>query len=168
MKERYNSNNLNLALILLCWGTILFCLILKLFGSRQFEIPPYTIELQLWQLIIINFLFYSLNGFCFALLLAKRKLKIKEIIIIEIINIILFTFSNFNKSYLLTGFEIICNFIFGFLLIKEKPFKVFFETLTIILIIMIFQIFTLKYKNLPIFENFNIYTYLILNLRKRS
>lgn len=46
MKERYNSNKLNLALILLCWGTILFCLILKLFGSRQFEIPPYTIELQ--------------------------------------------------------------------------------------------------------------------------
>ena len=42
MKEKYNSNNLNLSLVLLCWGTIIVCLILKLFGSRQFEIPPYT------------------------------------------------------------------------------------------------------------------------------
>lgn len=168
MKEKYNSNNLNLSLVLLCWGTIIFCLILKLFGSRQFEIPPYTIELQLWELIAINFLFYSLNGFCFALLLAKRKLKIKEIVIIETINIFLFTFSNFNKTYFLTLFEIICNFIFGFLLIKEKPFKVFFETLTIIIFVVLFQFITLKYKNLPIFERLNIYTYLILNLRKRS
>ena len=164
MKEKYNSNNLNLSLVLLCWGTIIFCLILKLFGSRQFEIPPYTIELQLWQLIAINFLFYSLNGFCFALLLAKRKLKIKEIIIIEIINIFLFIFSNFNITYFLTLFEIICNFIFGFLLIKEKPFKVFLETLTIIIFVIVFQFITLKYKNLPIFERLNIYTYLILDI----
>lgn len=151
-KIKIDIGNATSKLILLCWMTIIACTILKFFGYKEFEIPIIS-KIELHHIIrkIINCIFYCLNGICFVLILIKRKLNLKEFLIVLIVNIILFIISMFPKLNILVLILEFSSYAFiGMLLIKDKLYKSIIESFVILIIFSIYQILTMLYKNINI------------------
>ena len=148
-------------LIRLCWVTIFSCQILKLFGYRGFEIPEYLIDIPDIVECIINYCFYCLNGFCFALLFAKRKLSAKEIIIVLVVNTVLFFMGTEQLNVYRLILEIIANICLAVYLIKSKIYKAIIEGLFVTIMVILYQLCTMYYKGV-VFHN--LVTYLILDI----
>lgn len=139
-------------LIFLCWITIFVCLILKFFGFKEFKIPIIS-QIEIHHIVkkIINCIFYCLNGLCFTLILVKRRLKLKEFILVMIINIILFIISMFSKLNVIRFIlEFICYAFIGVLFIKDKWYKICIESTLILFIFSIYQIVTMLYKDINV------------------
>lgn len=139
------------ALITLCWCVIIFCLILKIFGYKEFEIPilggtPHHIVRK-----IINCILYCINGTCFIIILIKRLLKTKELLIVIPINIFLYILSVFPSINIIQFIlEFISYPIIGILLTKDKWYRQLLESTIISITIIIYQAITMLYKNIPI------------------
>ena len=92
-----NKSKMYGSLIALCWATIALCLILKLLGNKQFEMPEYTYNINMWTQRVINYIFYMINSLAFGMLLVKRKLTRKEILIIICLFTPLYYMSLYSK-----------------------------------------------------------------------
>ena len=150
-KDKINIEKVTGTLLILCWITIIFCLILKLFGYKEFEIPSIDFNINHILRKIINGTLYCLNGYLFTLLLVKRKLSKKESLIIILINAIMFIPTLWDKiAPFKIIYEIIIYFIIGIVLIKDKWYKILFEVLNISLIFIFYQVITMIYKNINI------------------
>ena len=150
-KNKIDIGKASSKLILLCWLTIIFCLILKFFGYKEFEIPLIKYDLNIWLIRFINCAIYVLNGLCLSLILLKRKLTIKELIFISLSNIFIFAFMIFNifVPYKFV-FEIILYLCIGFICIRDKWYKILLEILVITIILSLYQVITMTYKNINV------------------
>ena len=165
-----NKSKMYGSLIALCWATILLCLVLKLFGSKQFEMPEYTYNINIWIIRLINFVFYIVNSIFFLLLLVKRKPKAKEILLTILLSIPTFMLSFcINYPILLSLryiLEYINYFIIGMYCLKDKWYKVLLETISISITILFYQLITMLYKNINIdliVENFVVRKMLLID-----
>ena len=143
-----NKSKMYGSLIALCWATILLCLVLKLFGSKQFEMPEYTYNINIWIRRAINYVFYIINSVVFAMLLVKRKLTLKETFIVIGIYTPLFVMNLFPVLRPYTFIlETVMFYVIGMLFLKDKWWKVLIEVIVINLIIMAYQLITMAYKS---------------------
>ena len=160
-----NKSKMYGSLIALCWATILLCLVLKLFGSKQFEMPEYTYDINIWIRRAINYIFYIINSVVFAMLLVRRKLTLKETFIVLGIYTPLFVMNLFPVLRPYTFIlETVMFYVIGKLFLKDKWWKVLIEVIVINVIIMAYQLITMAYKsvNLKIkIDNF-IVSYIVL------
>ena len=67
-------------LIILCWITIFVCNILKFFGYKEFEIPMFNTNINIWLQRLINLFLYDSNSIMFLLLL-QRKVELAKLYI---------------------------------------------------------------------------------------
>ena len=148
-------------LIKLCWITVFSCQVLKLFGYREFEIPEYLCNIPFHIERLINYFFYCLNGLCFALLFAKRKLAVKEIIIVLVLNTILFIVSTYELGAVQGILEFISTIILAVYLIHSKLYKDIIEGIFVTLVVILYQLCTMYYKDVVYH---NVITYLILDI----
>lgn len=148
-KIKIDIANATSKMIILCWITIFICLILKFFGYKEFEIPNFSKEIPFIIRVIINGILYCINGIIFMLIMLKRKFKIKEFVIILIVNIIIFISSLFNAlMYFTFIFEVLAYIIMAYIFIKDKLYKIIIECITISIITIIYQVITMLYKNI--------------------
>lgn len=142
----------------LCWFTIITCNILKLFGYKNFQMPEFTYNVNIWIITIVNFIFYLIDTVLALLLLIKRKPTYKEVLISFALATIPFVISMFTVTYKFKMlFEVLIYIVMGFIFIKDKWYKVLFETVSIYVIVSIFQTLSLLYRNINvniIVENF--------------
>ena len=113
--------------------------------------PEYTYNLNIWIIRLVNYVLYLINSICFSMLIAKRKLKLKETFIVIGLCTPLFIMSLY--SFLLIPkfiLEIIIYILIGKLLLKDKMWKVTLEAITIFLIINVYQIISLMFKSLNV------------------
>ena len=164
-KDKTYSN-----LILLCWLTIIFCWIIKLCGYKEFEIPVYIIDINIWIRRIINLILYYVNGIFFLLLMIKRTPKIKEILLLCGLELIPFTLS-FCIDYpillaLRIPLEYIIYFLIGWYCLKDKWWKVLLEAVNILTTMLLYQIISELYKNINLnisVENFIVEKILLID-----
>lgn len=153
------------SLIALCWTTIALCLILKLLGNKQFEIPEYTYNINIWMQRIINYIFYMINSLAFGMLLVKRKLTRKEVLIVICLFTPLYYMSLYSKlAPIKFVLETVMYIILGCLLVKDKFWKILLECFTIFFLITIYQLITMAYKSINIkicIDNF-VVSYIVL------
>lgn len=111
--------------------------------------PEYTYYINVWIRRGINYVFYIINSVAFAMLLVKRKLKFKEFGIVFLLFTPLFYMSLYSKllpiKFIL---EILFYIILGKLLIKDKFWKIILECITIFILVNLYQIISLFYKNI--------------------
>lgn len=152
MYKPIDKGKLYTYLIVLSWLTILFCTVLKFFGSNAFVLPEYTYNINIWVIRVINLLFYYLNSVLFLIILIKRKPKLKELIILFPLILVPFTCAFFPNYPVILSlryvFEFLAYFIMGLICIKDKWYKILLESFVIILIFMFYQIITILYKNI--------------------
>lgn len=152
-------------LIILCWITIICNWILKIFGSKEFEIPFIDFNPHLYIRIVINTLLFSVNGLFYSIILLKRKLKFKEILVIVSLSIIdyVITFNMPSPFYILV--DLLCYFIIAKLYSKYDYKTIIVDCITIAIIFTIYQAITMLFKNinLDIRKN-NFYIELILQI----
>lgn len=164
-KQMYDKEKMYKWLVILCWLTILTCTILKMFGSKQFEMPDYTYNINIWIIRLINYIFYILNSVIFAMLLKKSKITLKEFGIVLLLYTPIFIMSMFPKLDMIRfAIETIMFFVLGKIIIKDKWWKVLLEVLTINIIIFAYQALTMLYKSINIkikIDNF-IVSYIVL------
>lgn len=164
-KQMYDKEKMYKWLVILCWLTILTCTILKMFGSKQFEMPNYTYNISDTTQKIVNYIFYILNSILFAMLLKKDKLTLKEIGVVVLLYTPLFIMSMFPKIATIRFIlETIMFFVLGKIIIKDKWWKVLLEVISINFIIIIYQLITMLYKNINVkikIDNF-IVSYIVL------
>lgn len=150
-KQMYDKEKMYKNLVILCWLTILVCTILKLFGSKEFEMPEYTYNINIWIRRVINYIFYMINSVAFAMLLVKRKLEVKEYIVVFSLYTPLFVI---GMVPILRPFKFVLETLFlyfiGLLYIKDKWWKILIEVLTINVIIFVYQALTMMYKNINV------------------
>lgn len=136
-------------LIQLFWFTVILCSLLKFLGFKEFEIPLFNIELNIWVRRIINALLFSLNGICFQMILVKRKLKPLQIILTFTVMIPIFCMS-FDDGLLPFKWilEILVSYALSmFFFSEEKPYKRLIESFVIYCILVVYQLLTSLYKN---------------------
>lgn len=139
------------SLVILCWITIFLCVVLKLFGYKEFEMPEYTYNINVHIRRIINYIFYIFNSLIFATLIKKSKITLKETFIVICLYTPLFVMSLFEfllpiKFVLETTFF----FVIGKIITKDKWWKVLLEVLLINVIIFTYQALTMLYKNINV------------------
>lgn len=148
---KIDKSKLYNALIGLCWIVILCSWVLKLLGYREFEIPIITDSINIWVKRLINCALYCANSYCFFTILLKRLPRLKEIIVIILFSSVLFTTTLFDS---LVPFKILFEatvyIIFGKLFSGNKIHKVIIEVIIILLIMTVYQLITLSYKNINI------------------
>lgn len=155
------------SLVRLCWATILLCLVLKLFGSKQFEMPEYTYNIPDTIQKIVNYIFYCFNSFLFSLVLVKRKLTIKETLIVIGLSTPLFIINLFQNNIvniLKFILEILVYFIIGKVFTKQKWYKILLEVFIVSVLVILYQAITLFYKSINILANNNFVSLLILQI----
>lgn len=146
-----NKSKMYGSLIALCWATIALCLILKLFGSKEFDMPEYTYNINIWIQRIINYIFYIINSLMFGMLLVKRKLKLKEMFIVICLFTPLYYMSLYSKLLPIKFvLETVMYILLGYLLTKDKFWKILLECILIFVLISLYQIITMAYKNINI------------------
>lgn len=146
-----NKSKMYGSLIALCWATIALCLILKLFGSKEFYMPEYTYNINIWIQRIINYIFYIINSLMFGMLLVKRKLKLKEVFIVICLFTPLYYMSLYSKLLPIKFvLETVMYILLGHLLTKDKFWKILLECILIFVLISLYQIITMAYKNINI------------------
>ena len=136
-------------LILLCWFTIILCNVLKFLGYKEFEMPIFQYDINVWVRRLINCAFYIANTICFSILLAKRKINKNELLIISTIGLVLYisTFK-ISTSWISFVLEIASYFVIGKILTKLNLFELLIEIFIISGIVIIFQALSLLYRNL--------------------
>lgn len=139
-------------LLAISWITILACTILKLFGSTAFEMPEFTYNINIWIRRIINFALYYINSLLFFIILVKKKPKLKDSLFVLGLSIppfLCFFFIDYPiilaSRYIL---EFVIYLVMGFVYIKDKWYKIFFEVITISCIFLVYQILTVLYRNI--------------------
>ena len=148
---KINKSKMYDALVKLCWLVVISCWVLKLFGYKEFEIPYIPSDPSLLVKILINGPLYCLNGYCFALILVKRKLKVKEILFVLAIDIPLYFMSNFSfLNVIQMILEFIAYPIIGIILTKDKPYKQIIEGVVVSVMFIAYQAITMLYKGIPI------------------
>ena len=150
--RKINKEEAYSMLIKLCVITIIACTILKWCGYKDFEIPLFS-SIVVPQTIrrIVNYCFYCLNGICFTYVLVKRKLKLKEILIVIGFCTPLFIMGLFNKLNILRFIlEFLIYPVIGVMLTKEKAYKQFIESTIISIMFISYQIATMLYKGINI------------------
>ena len=146
-------------MILLCWVTIFVCNILKFFGYKEFEIPHFDFTIDIWLQRFINLILYNINAILVMLLLIKRKLKLKEIILIFIIYSILFVLTLFEILVIVVLIlEPIIWFATYMVLHKDKWYKLLLETFCVYILMFLYQGATSLYKNFN--TNFVVYDFI--------
>lgn len=149
--KQINKGRMYGSLVGLCWATILLCLVLKLFGSKEFEMPDYTYNINIWIRRLINYLFYILNSVTFAMLLVKRKITLKETFVVIGLFTPLFVIGMVPVlrpiKFVL---ETIFYYVLGLIFLKDKWWKVLIEVVVINIIIVVYQLLTMLYKNINI------------------
>lgn len=142
-----NKSKICSSTLALCWITILSCMLLKLFGYKEFIMPEYTYNINPWLHRVINFILYEINTICYLLLLIKRTPKLKEIFLALGLALIPFTLSLFivTANYKIFA-EIIIYFVLGIICLKDKWYKVLLESIVILTIFTIYQLITFIYK----------------------
>lgn len=155
MKSEYkpiDKGKLYTYLIGLSWLTILFCTVLKFFGSNAFVLPEYTYNINIWVIRLINLTTYEINSIFYLLLLIKRKPKKSEVIITLTLSLIPFGLSLFIATY---QFKMIAEYIvyitLALLFIKDKWYKPVIESILILVIFTIYQLFTFIYKEINVY-----------------
>lgn len=168
MKESksINKSKIYSSLIKLIWISILCCWILKIFGYKEFEIPIVKIEINIYLQSILNGILYFINMIFVSLISCKRKLLNKEIILIFILSLLPYGLSLFTATY---KFKMIVEYLviilYGLLLIKDKIHKIIIENTLIYIILGVYQIITMLYKNINITFLYNdFFTELILQI----
>lgn len=154
-KNKIDIGNATSKMIILCWVTIFVCNILKFFGYKEFEIPLFKAEINIWLQRIINLFLYNINSIFFFLLIIKRKPKKIECLIIFLIYTIIFMFSLYKVTtpycFILEILSYIC---LGIIFIKDIWYKKILETAFISIMIMVYQIITMLYKGINYNPNF--------------
>lgn len=139
------------ALITLCWCVIIFCSILKIFGYKEFEIPIFSENINIWIKRIINCILYNINSYCFFTLLFKRLPKLKEMAVIIPISILIFISTLFD---IFVPFKILFEAIFyivvGKIYTNFKIKQIIIESIFLLSIMTIYQLITMSYKNINI------------------
>ena len=143
-------------LIVLCWTTMIGCFILKIAGFSGFDIPIIDSVINDYEFLkpILYCLLYSANGIVFVLLLVKRKLNLKELLFVFILNVLVYfinallSTTKFNSLKFLI--EILNYIIIGKVLIKDKFYKILIEIILISFITIFYQFISLITKNLGI------------------
>lgn len=145
---KINKELMYTKLVQLCWITILACTVLKFCGNRQFEIPDLNIIPPLYVRITINCSLFTINGIMFSLVLLKRKLKLKELIIIIILNIVdyIITFNMASPYYLLV--DLTCYIIIAKLFSKFPIKVIIHDCIFILAMFAVYQGITKLYKNI--------------------
>lgn len=144
--------------ILICWVSLLACMLIKLFGGNYFEIISKSeIFVGICEWIdgkfikeIIRFIFLNLSYFLYVCSICKRNLTLKEFAICEIF-IIIDTIAKYTNSNL--GFVADCLMLFiSPLIISKFKWK---HTIIGFLLINAFQLISLFTRNieLGILEN---------------
>ena len=134
-------------LVGLCWFTIILCWVLKLFGNKEFQMPEYTYNLNIWIEMLINLITYEINSVLGIMLLLKKKLNKKQLLITMLGSLVPYTMSLFVVTvYFKIIFEILLTLIIGFMYLKTKKYKVVIETIIVHSIIALFQIISMSYK----------------------
>ena len=147
--KQINKGRMYGSLVGLCWATILLCLVLKLFGSKEFEMPDYTYNINVWIRRLINYLFYILNSVTFAMLLVKRKITLKETFIVLGLYIPLFVMSLFPVTAPIRFvLETMFYLVIGKIILKDKFWKILIEVILIQFIINSYQVISMLYKNI--------------------
>lgn len=151
-------------LCILCVYTIIACVVLKLFGYKEFDIPFMSWSIPQTLRRLINCILYVINGLCILLIIVKKKLNVKIIFSSMIILTILFIFSFIPYLKLFTFiFEIIYLIIFAKIILKDKTYKIIIESMLVYLLIFIYQFLTSFYKNIYLFK-FSFIESLVLQL----
>lgn len=161
---RKSSGNI----IILCWITIILCEILKLFGYKQFEIPNFNFEINIWVHRLINLCLYNINGLFIMAILFKRKFNIKELPTILISFSILFVISLFENIIIIV-IRLILEPLVWFLIylyyVKDKWHRLLLEVLNVYFVMFLYQFITSLYKNFNTnFVNFDLITSLALQV----
>ena len=139
------------SLVILCWITIFLCVVLKLFGYKEFEMPEYTYNINVHIRRIINYIFYIFNSLIFATLLKKSKITLKETFIVICLYTPLFVMSLFPQTNAIRFIlETLFYFIVGVIVLKDKWWKVLIEVVLINVIIFTYQALSMLYKNINI------------------
>lgn len=150
-REIFNKEKVYSRLIVLCWLTIFLCFILKLFGSKEFEMPNYAYNISDTIQKIVNYIFYIANSIMFSLVLIKRKLNFKEILIVIGLSTPLFVISLFPKLLFVKFIlEFVVYFLIGKIILKDKWYKILIESVLILLIFSVYQLISMSYKNINI------------------
>ena len=143
-------------LIILCWITIIGCFILKIAGFSGFDIPIIDSIINDFEYLkpILYGLLYCTNGILFTLLLVKRKLNFKEFLFTLLVNVCLYISCSYIASTKLASLkfilELVSYIIIGKVLIKDKFYKILIESVSIIVLLTIFQFISLVTKNLNV------------------
>lgn len=139
------------ALVKLCWCVVIFCWILKLFGYKEFEIPIFNYNINIWIIRILNCILYNINSYFMFMIILKRKLKLKEILISTLFTTFVFITTLFD---IFVPFKMILDLLLGvilsFIFTNKKNYKIIIESVVICLLITIYQILTMIYKNINI------------------
>ena len=143
-------------MLYLSWATIVFCLILKLLGSRQFETPEFTHNINPWIRRLINLITYEFNSIMCTMILIKRKPKVKETLLTLLLGIVPFGMSLFTITvkYKII-IEVINTILIGLMFMYEKWYKVIIESIIIHIYIGTYQIISMSYKliNIDFIDN---------------
>ena len=142
----------------LCWFSLIFCMVIKLFGGNYFEIASKKetlVNVCNWidgNFIkeIIRFVFLNLSYYLYVSSICKRKLKLKEFMICEVF-IVIDTIAKYYNTTL--GFIADCLMLFASPLVISK-FK-WKNSIIGFLLINAFQLISLFTRNisLGILEN---------------
>ena len=139
------------ALVKLCWLVVISCWVLKLFGYKEFEIPIFNYNINIWIIRIINCILYNINSYFMFMIILKRKLVLKEILISTLSTTVVFITTLFD---VFVPFKMILDLLLGvvlsFIFTKNKNYKIIIESVIICLLITIYQILTMLYKNINI------------------
>lgn len=164
--NKIDASKMYSKLILLSWCSLLFCLVLKLFGVTSLIIPEFTYNINIWVIRLINLITYEINSLFYLIILIKRKPNIKELLITFSLSLLPFTAGLFviTQNYKMIV-EFIMYIVIGLLFIKDKWYKIIAEVITITIIFILFQLISMSYKciNINIITN-NVIKQLILSI----
>lgn len=148
-RVKINSQLLKLSLV-----TIIVCWIIKICGSTIFVIPSLEVEVNYYLELLINDILYCINWLLVIIIVVKRKLNIKEVLLI--IGTATFVFIlGIWLLYIKCVFEVSCLLIITLRYIKGKPKrKYIIELLFVSLCTTLLQIISMSYRGLSI----NVYT----------
>lgn len=135
-------------LIQLFWFTVILCSLLKFLGFKEFEIPDKEVSLNYTFRVIVNLSLFVLNGIFMSLIILKRFVKIKELLVIILLNIFdyLITFNLKSPYFLIVDFSIYVIIILCFSKLTLK--EILFDCVIVSIIVSVYQLLTMFYKNI--------------------
>lgn len=164
--RKINKNKLIIKTIKLIFLFTTLCCLLTLLEYEGFKVNIINFNLHRNINLILNGILYNFTMILISFILCKRKLEPEEIVFVLMLSFIPYLCILFiNNLYLNILIEFLIIILYGITLNKDKFYKILIECIVIYLILLLYKISSLYYRNINLNLLYtNLYVTLLFSL----